>query len=72
MSLMEIINELPKLKPEERSLLAEKIDLMEANEVEISSEMDAAIQEGIKSMQNQSLLSFEEVQKMIPLWASTK
>lgn len=62
MSVTEILEELPKLKAEERHLLLERLNALEGENFEESPEMLAAIDEGIRSMEMHAGTPIEEVQ----------
>jgi hypothetical protein len=64
-SLAEIQNAIEKLGPEER---AELWDWFQAQEVEETDEMLAAVDEGIRSIEEQGGTPAEEVRKLIPKW----
>jgi hypothetical protein len=62
MSIKEILEELPKLTPEERQ---EVRDWLAADEFAETDELIAAVDEGIRSAQSGSSLSIEEAKELI-------
>jgi hypothetical protein len=64
-NLIEIQEAIDKLAPEER---AELWEWFQAQEVEETDEMLAAVDEGIRSIEEQGGTSAEEVRKLIPKW----
>jgi hypothetical protein len=64
-SLTEIQDAIEKLAPEER---AELWGWFLAQEVEETDEMLAAVNEGIRSIEEQGGTPAEEVRKLIPKW----
>lgn len=69
MSVTEILEELPKLKDEERHLLLERLNELEmakAEEIEETPEMLAAIDEGLRSLEEHGSIPMEVV------WARLK
>ncbi len=64
-NLIEIQEAIEKLAPEE---LAELWDWFQAQEVEETDEMLAAVDEGIRSIEEQGGTPAEEVRKLIPKW----
>jgi TRAP-type C4-dicarboxylate transport system substrate-binding protein len=64
-SLAEIQEAIEKLAPEER---AELWDWFQAQEVEETDEMLAAVDEGIRSIEERGGIPAEEVRKLIPKW----
>ncbi len=61
MSVTEILDEISKLPAEERHLVAERFHAMEAAEIEESPELLAAIDEGIRSLEEQGTVPWSEV-----------
>jgi hypothetical protein len=64
-NLIEIQEAIEKLAPKER---AELWDWFQAQEVEETDEMLAAVDEGIRSIEEQGGTPAEEVRKLIPKW----
>ena len=62
MSIKEILEELPKLTPEERQELRE---WLAADEFPETDELIAAVDEGIRSAQSGQSLSIEEAKELI-------
>lgn len=62
MSITEILEELPKLKSEERRLLYDRLDELEVGEIEETPEMLAAIDEGIRSIETHGGIPIEVIQ----------
>jgi hypothetical protein len=62
MSIKEILEELPKLTPEERRQLRE---WLEAEEFAETDEFLAAVDEGIRSSESEQSLSIEEARELI-------
>ena len=62
MSLKQILEELPKLTPEERQ---EVRDWLDAEEFPETDELIAAVDEGIRSSETEQSLSIEEVRELI-------
>jgi hypothetical protein len=62
MSIKEILEELPKLTPEERQQLR---DWLEAEEFPETDELIAAVDEGIRSSESEQSLSIEEARELI-------
>jgi hypothetical protein len=60
MSVTEILEELPKLKAEERLLLLERLSQLEAGDE--TPELLAALDEAERSLQKNGGIPFEEVQ----------
>jgi hypothetical protein len=61
-SVTEILDELPKLKAEERQLLFQRLSELEAEAIEETPEMLAAIDEGIRSLEQHGAVPIEEVE----------
>ena len=71
MSALEILNELPKLTPVELQHIQERIlELEEAQQVEETPELLAAVDEGLKSLESERTYSVEEVRARIDQWTS--
>ncbi len=62
MSITEILDELPKLKTEERHVLLERLNALENDAIEETPEMLAAIDEGIRSIEQHGSIPIDEVQ----------
>ena len=62
MSIKEILEELPKLTPEERRQVREWLD---AEEFAETDELIAAVDEGFRSSETEQSLSVEEVRELI-------
>jgi hypothetical protein len=62
MSIKEILEELPKLTPEERQQLR---DWLEAEETPETDELIAAVDEGIRSSESEQSLSIDEARELI-------
>ncbi|MBV8176521.1 MAG: hypothetical protein JO151_18425 [Verrucomicrobia bacterium] len=62
MSIKEILEELPKLTPEERQEIR---DWLEAEEFPETDELIAAVDKGIRSSETEQSLSIEEARELI-------
>ena len=62
MSIKEILEELPKLTPEERQEIR---DFLDAEEFPETDELIEAVDEGFRSSQTEQSLSIEEVRELI-------
>jgi len=70
MSAAEIIEELPKLTPEERLRIYRQIAAMEhLDEIEPSPEFRAAIELGLRSLETEPVVPLDEVRDKISQWA---
>jgi hypothetical protein len=70
MSAAEILDELPKLTPEERLKIYRQIAEMEhLDELDPSPEFRAAIEEGLRSLETEPVVPLEEVRGKIAQWA---
>ena len=67
MSIKEILEELPKLTPEERQ---EVRDWLDAEEFPETDELIAAVDEGLRSATTEPLLSIDEARETIRRWAT--
>jgi len=67
MSIKEILEELPKLTPNERQELR---DWLDAEELPETDELIAAADEGLRSAETEPLLSIEEARATIRQWAT--
>lgn len=71
MSAVEILNELPKLTPVELQRVHERIlELEEAQEVEETPELLAAVDEGLRSLESERTYTPDEVRARIAQWTS--
>ena len=71
MSVAEILNELPKLTPAELQHIHERIvELEEAQEVEETPELLAAVDEGLRSLETERTYTLGEVRTKIAQWTS--
>jgi predicted transcriptional regulator len=70
MSVTEILDELPKLKPEERQLLFQRLSELEEEAIEETPEMLAAIDEGLHSMRTGKNYTVEQVRELVAQWTS--
>ena len=68
MSVTEILEELPRLKSEERHALFDRLNELEAAEIEETPAMLAAIDEGILSADNERGYSVEAVRAELSSW----
>ncbi|MEI9895896.1 MAG: hypothetical protein WDN28_18990 [Chthoniobacter sp.] len=70
MSAAEILDELPKLTPEERLRIYRQIAEMEhLDEMEPGAEFRSAIEEGLRSLKSEPVVPLEEVDEKIAQWA---
>jgi len=70
MSASEILAELPKLSTEERLTIYRQIARMEhLDEIEPGPEFRAAIEEGLRSLETEPVVSLDEVKAKISQWA---
>src|SRR5689334_14747366 len=70
MSANEILDELPKLTPGERLRIYQQIAQMEhLDEIEPTPELNAAIEEGLRSLETEPVVPLEEVSEKIRQWA---
>jgi hypothetical protein len=67
MSIKEILEELPKLTPEERQEIR---DWLDAEEFPETAELIAAVDEGLRSAATEPLLSIDEARETIRRWAT--
>ena len=71
MSTAEILEELPKLSPVELQHIHDRIlELEEAQEVEETPELLAAVDEGLHSLENERTYTPDEVRAKIAQWTS--
>jgi hypothetical protein len=72
MSLAEIIEELPKLTPEERRTIYQQIESLDGEpSFEPTSEMLGAIEEGTRSAQTERMYMADEIKERIRQWANS-
>jgi hypothetical protein len=71
MSVIEILDELPKLSLEERHLLFQRLNELETGEIEETPEMLAAIDEA-QASPHENDLSVEEIRQNVSRWARSK
>jgi len=72
MSLAEIIEELPKLTPEERRTIYQQIERLDGEpNFEPTSEMLGAIEEGTRSAQTERMYTAEEIKDRVHQWANS-
>jgi len=72
MSLAEIIEELPKLTPEERRTIYQQIERLDGEpNFEATSEMLGAIEEGTRSAQTERMYTAEEIKDRVRQWANS-
>jgi len=70
MSAAEILEELPNLSSEERLRIYQRIAHLEhLDEIEPSAEFNAAIEEGLRSMETEPLVPLADVEGKIARWA---
>ena len=71
MSAIEILDELPKLTPTELQRIHERIlEIEEAQEIEETPELLAAIDEGLRSLESEPTHTLDEVRAKIAQWTS--
>jgi predicted transcriptional regulator len=68
MSVTEILEELPKLSPTDQGLIRERIDELQMEDFEETPEMLAAIDEGIRSAENEESYPVEVVRAELSSW----
>jgi hypothetical protein len=69
MSAAEIIEELPRLSPDELMLVHERIlELEDSYVIDPSPEFDAAIEEGLQSIKSEPALTLEEARSQLAVW----
>jgi len=70
MSMTEILEELPKLKLEDRWAILQRLSELETKEEIVPGpEMTAAIEEGLRSAENDPCYTVEEVRDQVRQWA---
>jgi hypothetical protein len=70
MSATEILAELPKLSPDDLRIVHDRIlELQEAQEIEPGPGLNAAIEEGMRSLKNEPLVSLEDARRDVSKWA---
>jgi hypothetical protein len=67
MSVNEILAELDHLSPDELKIIREKLDLIN-EDIEITPEMLAAIEEGRRSLREEPTFTIEEIRQEISTW----
>jgi len=73
MSLAEIIEELPRLTPEERRTIYQQIERLDGEpNFEPTPEMLGAIEEGIRSAQTERMYTAEEIKDRVHRWAISR
>jgi rubrerythrin len=70
MSMSEILEELPKLKSEERQTLFERLEALEMDHLEETPEMLQAIDAGRQSLREEKTYSPEEARTLITRWTT--
>ncbi|HEX4138814.1 MAG TPA: hypothetical protein VHY09_00585 [Candidatus Methylacidiphilales bacterium] len=68
MSVTEIIQELPKLSPEDRDLLRQELAERYIADFEETPEMLAAIDEGLRSLREEPTYTLEQVREEMRSW----
>jgi hypothetical protein len=68
MSFTEILEELPKLSPEELNAVQRKLDELHESSFEETPEMLAAIDEGIRSLREEGSIPIEDVIREFKSW----
>jgi hypothetical protein len=69
MSITEILEELPKLSVEELDVVRRKLDELHGSVDEETPELLAAIDEGIRSADEEPLIPIEEVMREVRSWS---
>jgi predicted transcriptional regulator len=69
MSITEILEELPKLSGEELDVVRRKLDELHGSVDEETPELLAAIDEGIRSADEEPLIPIEEVMREVRSWS---
>ena len=67
MSVNEILAELDALSPAELKVIREKLDLLHAD-IEITPEMHAAIDEGLRSLKEEGSITIEVLREEMKTW----
>jgi len=70
MSTTEILEELPRLAREEREKIWKRLEEIELGQMEETSEILAAIDEGRRAIAEGKTVSFEEVRRRIRQWTT--
>jgi hypothetical protein len=70
MSVTDIIQELPKLSPEDRNLLRLELEERYLQDFEETPEMLAAIDEGLRSSKEERSYTLEEAREELRKWHS--
>jgi predicted transcriptional regulator len=68
MSVNDILEELPKLSPEDRHRLRQELEERYLQDFEETPEMLAAIDEGLRSAEQEPLIPIEQVIEKIRSW----
>jgi hypothetical protein len=68
MSVTEIIQELPKLSPEDRHVLRQELDERYLTDFEETPEMLAAIDEGLRSLKEEPTMTLDELRAEMRTW----
>jgi hypothetical protein len=68
MSVNEILQELPKLSPEDRHLIRQELDEHFIDDFEETPEMLAAVDEGLRSLREEPTFTIEEIRKEMLTW----
>jgi predicted transcriptional regulator len=68
MSVTEILQELPKLSPEDRDLLRQELAERYIADFEETPEMLAAIDEGLRSLREERTYTLEELREEMHKW----
>jgi len=68
MSVNEILQELPKLSPEDRHLIRQELDEHFVDDFEETPEMLAAIDEGLRSLKEEGSIPIEQVIEEMKTW----
>jgi len=71
MSTTEILEELPRLAREEREKIWKRLEEIELGQMEETSEILAAIDEGRRAIAEGKTVSFEEMRRRIRQWTTT-
>jgi hypothetical protein len=70
MSMTEILEELPKLNLEDRWAILQRLSELESKEeITPGPELKAAIEEGLRSAENEPCYTVEEVRDRVSQWA---
>ena len=70
MSATEILEQLPKLSPNDLQVVHERIlELKEVHEIEAGAELNAAIALGLESLESEPTVTLDEARRKISQWA---